>query len=54
MSEDDFEQAECGCRVGTVGETFVVYACALGERCDLVRYAIAETERQSKPYSVLS
>ena len=47
------ETLPCGCRIGSVDDTFVLEACDQGMDCPTVRYVMAETKRQGKPYSVL-
>ena len=47
------EQAPCGCRFAVVGDAFVLEACPLGLRCEVVRYAQAEAGRQAKPAQVV-
>lgn len=47
------ETLPCGCRIGTVDDTFVMEACDLGQDCEWVQYAMAESERQGKPPTVL-
>lgn len=49
----DREQFPCGCVTSVEGDTFVLEACALGRECEVVRYVLAETERQAKPFTVL-
>lgn len=48
---DDIETLDCGCRIGTVSDTFVIEPCSL--TCQWYLYVVAETQRQGKPISHL-
>lgn len=50
---DGEEILPCGCRVGTVDDTFVIIACPKGEECWVVKFAQEETARQGKPSTTL-
>jgi len=48
------ETAPCGCTMETIGDTFVLTACAAGEACLVVQYAQAAAARQGKPSEVVA
>lgn len=50
---DDPINLPCGCVMGTVENTFVVYACAKGEACEWVQYATSVAEEQGTPGTIL-
>lgn len=52
-TDDGPTVAPCGCRLETIGDTFVLTACPAGEACPVVQFAQAESERQGKPQSTL-
>ncbi len=46
----DVLRAPCGCVFATLGDAFLVLPHSL--RCEVYRYAVAESKRQGKPLSV--
>ena len=50
---DDPIHLPCGCVMGTVETTFVVYSCPKGESCEWVQYTTSVAEEQGKPGTIL-
>ena len=43
---EPLEELPCGCKMGSVGDAFVMQPCSTD--CQYFRYAVAETKRQGK------
>ena len=46
-----WEVLPCGCGIGNVDDSFVIEPCSL--TCENYLYAVAETQRQGKPITMV-
>ena len=48
----DWETLPCGCRIGTVNDTFAIEPCAAD--CRWLQYVLDESERQGMPTTMVA